>query len=301
MCIRDRNSAIAQAEYNSKFNGDANGWIGLYQNSTSPLYDPTPTAGGNRNVIEAPTAWEWIDQFNPGGAGTPLGYDALTGLWLDYQQWGSSNDHAVNMSNNGEPNDWKFGISNAIGLEQHAQFVNSGPGEFSWNDHGNGTGFGHYMEIPITETLNGNNVTCFDGNDGKSIVTVVGGTFPFTFTWFEVGLAPQIQPNGTSIQNPATDTAYNLTAGTYAVIVFDGNGCPARDTVEITEPDSIPISAGADTIVCSLQPVTLTASGATTYSWENITNGTVLGAGNPQNVNPPVTSTFVVTGFVTCL
>ena len=143
------------------------------------------------------------------------------------------------MSNNGEPNDWKFGNSTAIGLEQHAQFVSDGPGLFSWNDHGNGRTFGHYMEILINENINGNNVTCFGGNDGKAIVTVVGGSFPINFTWFEVGVSTQIQPNGISNQNPATDTAYNLTAGTYAVVISDDNLCSARDTVEITEPLSV--------------------------------------------------------------
>ncbi|MDA8556751.1 SprB repeat-containing protein [bacterium] len=35
------------------------------------------------------------------------------------------------------------------------------------------------MEILINENINGNNVTCFGGNDGKAIVTVVGGNWCF--------------------------------------------------------------------------------------------------------------------------
>ena len=42
-----------------------------------------------------------------------------------------------------------------------------------------------------------------------------------------------------------TDTAYNLAAGDYIVTVTDANGCTAKDTATISEPDLI---TGVDTV-----------------------------------------------------
>jgi hypothetical protein len=119
-----------QVTYNSLLGSLSNsrGWIGLFQNTSSPSYSE-PKGG-----------WEWID-------GTTLDYDAATDTWSSYQEWGS-----------GEPND--------AGTENFAHFWNQpNPGEFNWNDHK--TSFGFYMEIPIGNTINGNHVSCFGGNDGK--------------------------------------------------------------------------------------------------------------------------------------
>ena len=48
------------------------------------------------------------------------------------------------------------------------------------------------MELPISDALDGNNVSCFGGNDGKIVATVAGGILPIDFTWYEVGSVLQI-------------------------------------------------------------------------------------------------------------
>ena len=88
------------------------------------------------------------------------------------------------------------------------------------------------MEIPINSFINGNHVTCFNGNDGNIGVTVVGGTIPYSYLWDDVNAQ-------------TTDTAYNLSAGDYIITVTDANGCTAKDTATITQPDLI---TGIDSI-----------------------------------------------------
>ena len=101
------------------------------------------------------------------------------------------------------------------------------------------------MEIPNNNVIDGNNVTCFGASDGKVVATAVGGQSPYTFTWSgPLGISFQ---TGISTINPGTDTAYNLIAGDYTVILQDGNSCQGFDTVEVIQPDSIPIFAGTDT------------------------------------------------------
>ena len=51
----------------------------------------------------------------------------------------------------------------------------------------------------------------FRSNDGKVAVTAVGGETPYSYSW-----------NTTPVQT--TDTAFNLTAGQYIVIVTDNLG-----------------------------------------------------------------------------
>ena len=72
---------------------------------------------------------------------------------------------------------------------------------------------------------------------------------------------------------------FTQTSGTtiYTVTGTDANGCTNTDAVNITV-NAIPIlNAGADQSVCIGTPVTLTANGSTTYSWDNsVTNGTAF-------------------------
>ena len=61
------------------------------------------------------------------------------------------------------------------------------------------------------------------------LVLVNGGVQPFTFLWND--------PAGQT-----TDTALNLTAGTYSVQVSDGQGCFDNGSITVPEGDSVLVS-----------------------------------------------------------
>lgn len=55
--------------------------------------------------------------------------------------------------------------------------------------------------------------------------------------------------------------------GTYTVTGTDGNGCVNTDAVDITVAPLPTVSAGGDLTVCNGNSITLSATGATSYSW----------------------------------
>jgi hypothetical protein len=78
--------------------------------------------------------------------------------------------------------------------------------------------------IPTVKTVS--TVSCFGGNDGIATVTHEGGKGPYTYAWNT---------------NPAqtTQTATNLSAGTYSVTVKDSRDSIATATITITQPPAI--------------------------------------------------------------
>ncbi|WP_211226578.1 SprB repeat-containing protein, partial [Pedobacter glucosidilyticus] len=104
------------------------------------------------------------------------------------------------------------------------------------------------------------NVSCNGGSNGLATVAVVGGTGPYTYSWF---------PSGGTGQ-----TASGLTAGTYTVTVTDANGCQDFQSFTITQP-SVPLSGstGVTNVSCfggSNGSINLTPTGGTapyTYNW----------------------------------
>src|SRR5690606_13138171 len=78
-------------------------------------------------------------------------------------------------------------------------------------------------------------VSLYNGNDGEAVVTVTGGTSPYTYAWSPSG--------GTS------DTASNLTAGTYTVVVTDANGCTTTEIFTITQPIPLMVQSVSQTNV----------------------------------------------------
>ena len=72
------------------------------------------------------------------------------------------------------------------------------------------------------------NVSCYAGSDGGASASASGGTSPFTFAW----------------SNSATTASITgVTAGTYSVTVTDANGCNFIDSVTITEPTELDVTA----------------------------------------------------------
>lgn len=88
-------------------------------------------------------------------------------------------------------------------------------------------------------TLNDTNATkCFGSKDGKAIVNVVGGNYPYNYNW-----APAAADNDSIV-----DT---LAAGIYKVIVTDAKGC--KDTLSgivIKQPDSLTLTITQTPALC---------------------------------------------------
>lgn len=78
--------------------------------------------------------------------------------------------------------------------------------------------------IPTVKTIS--TVSCFGGNDGIATVTHEGGIGPYSYAW-----------NTTPVQT--TQTATNLSAGTYTVTVKDSRDSIAMASITITQPPAI--------------------------------------------------------------
>lgn len=127
-------------------------------------------------------------------------------------------------------------------------------------------------------TIVSNNVTVCQG--GTVAVTASGAN---TYSW-----APATYLSAT------TGSSVNFVNGVttnYTVTGTDANGCINTDPVTVTVNGNAPINAGPDVSICVGGSTTLTATGGTTYTWNN-----GLGNGNNFNVSPAVTTTYTVDG-----
>ena len=73
----------------------------------------------------------------------------------------------------------------------------------------------------LTVGANVSDVTCSGGNNGVIALAVSGGTTNYFYNW----------SNGVSSANN-----FNLTAGTYTVVVHDANGCSSTNSYTVTQP-----------------------------------------------------------------
>ncbi|MFH0893258.1 MAG: T9SS type A sorting domain-containing protein [Bacteroidota bacterium] len=109
---------------------------------------------------------------------------------------------------------------------------------------------------------------------GTATLTANGAT---TYNWSD-GLGT----GNPMTASPSSTTTYTVTGTT--------SGCSATATSIVTVGSSLSISVNSPAI-CLGETATLTANGATTYSWSG-----GLGTGNPMATNPSVTTTYTVTG-----
>lgn len=99
-----------------------------------------------------------------------------------------------------------------------------------------GTGSTMLQNPPaISLQLQGNPVSCFGYQDGSANGVAFGGAGNFQYQW---------------INGPNTPSRSNLTAGTYALRVTDNNGCVKIDSIVITEPPQLTISAVGLDVKC---------------------------------------------------
>ncbi|MCC6725711.1 MAG: proprotein convertase P-domain-containing protein [Saprospiraceae bacterium] len=88
------------------------------------------------------------------------------------------------------------------------------------------------LEDPITMSIPVSAIEpkCNAGNDGSaSVGNIVGGLSPYSFAW------------DASAMSQTTQTATDLQAGTYSVVVTDAAGCTSSATVSVGEPAALAV------------------------------------------------------------
>ena len=106
---------------------------------------------------------------------------------------------------------------------------------------------------PLTLTLSGTNLICYNVNAGAVNMTITGGTAPFGISW-----------TGPSGFTATTQNISSLAAGYYAVAVIDSKGCTANANITLTQPPVLSGSATGTNITCfGANDGTITISGAT--------------------------------------
>lgn len=135
----------------------------------------------------------------------------------------------------------------------------------------------------MTVSASPNTTICIGQSTSLSVSVTAAGFPPFTYSWsLPAGLS------STTVSNPvASPTVTTL----YAVQVTDVFGCTKIATVNVTVANPA-ITIQGPTTVCNGSPVTLTATGATTYAWSNSqTTSTIV-------VSQIAPATYSVTGTI---
>ena len=114
--------------------------------------------------------------------------------------------------------------------------------------------------LAITTSVSSTNVTCAGAANGTASVLVSGGLPSYTYLWSNFQVTPSVS---------------NLAGGTYHVVVTDRAGCQHTDSVVITEPAALAVTAAVTNVSCfnaNDGAATLTVTGGTapyTYAWSN--------------------------------
>lgn len=131
------------------------------------------------------------------------------------------------------------------------------------------------MELPVADA--GPDAAICQGQSTQLLGS--GGVF---YEWTPAtGLSDATSPS--PVASPSQTTGYVL-------VVTDANGCSGKSDVTVSVNPLPAVSAGPDTAVCSGESLTLTATGAVSYTWNT-------GAGSASITEVPMTDAFyVVTG-----
>ncbi len=229
----------------------------------------TQTSGGTAGAPWAGTP--------PGGSSGTLGIGGQGGFWQTASGGGGGGGY---YGGGGGGNDGCCtGANGGGGGGAGSSLVPAGGTCLAANNTGNGYVTITYVVGPGTATATNTGAYCA----GTTIaLTGGGGNASSTYAW--------TGPNGftSNVQSPTIPASTTANAGTYNLTVTS-TGCVATATTTVVVNPLPSVNAGADQTVCTGASVTLTGSGATTYSWNNsITNG--------LSFVPSATTTYTVTG-----
>jgi gliding motility-associated-like protein len=133
---------------------------------------------------------------------------------------------AVDLSVNGGVSPYSYDWSNG---DQTEDITDLGPGTYTVTiTDDNGCILIHSSTVielnPIVVSTSVSHVLCNGDSNGSIDLTVDGGTIPYVFIWSDGSLNEDI---------------WDLTTGSYSVLITDANGCTYDDTIDVTQPDTL--------------------------------------------------------------
>lgn len=134
----------------------------------------------------------------------------------------------------------------------------------------------------LTESISGNDISCFGLCDGDATVVPGGGTTPYSIDWLDCATSNPIGQTGT--------TATALCAGDYQAEITDANGCVLLSACQtIVEPGLLTGNLTPQDIscfgLCDGQITSAVSGGITPYSYQWIDCGTGLPMAGETNPN----------------
>ena len=84
------------------------------------------------------------------------------------------------------------------------------------------------------------NISCAGFNDGSISINIIGGYFPFSFSW-----------SGPNNYNSVFQNINSLSEGHYNLSVIDANGCTSLYTTFISDPDILNVNVTAINVSCN--------------------------------------------------
>lgn len=94
---------------------------------------------------------------------------------------------------------------------------------------------------PITLQYSATNVSCAGVTNGTLTVSANGGSLPYSYS---------ITPDGVNVLTSVSGQFIGLSAGNYAIVVTDANGCSVNASQAVSEPAAITLSVVSQDVNC---------------------------------------------------
>ncbi|MBL7912233.1 MAG: gliding motility-associated C-terminal domain-containing protein [Bacteroidia bacterium] len=170
----------------------------------------------------------------------------------------------------------------------------SGATTYTWNTGSNSATITATPPVTTTYTVNGTTGTCTSSTTGTITVNAAGSiavNSPTICTGQSATLTAGAATSYTWSTGPTTSTisVNPLTTTIYTVNATLAGGCVASNTSTVTV-NATPTLNTISSTVCAGQSGTVSASGATTYTWNTGSNSATI------NASPAATTVYTVTG-----
>jgi hypothetical protein len=272
--------------------GTINGDAVICEGATE-TFSITPAAGATNYIWTLPT--DWIGSSSTENISVTIGTLSGTVSVVAENGCGASTPQTLNVTVNDLPVVTANATQTTVCAGQPVTFTGSGANSYTWD---NGVTNNVAFNPSQTATYQ---VTGVDANgcSASNTVSVNVNSLPTvvaTASDTDVCVGEQVTLSGNgansySWNNSIVNNMAFTPSGTqtYTVTGTDLNGCSNAAQVAVTVHTLPTVFAGNDQAVCQNTSVTLTASGATSYSWNN-------GISNGVSFPAMTTTSYTVTG-----